>query len=112
MHPERLELPTLRSEVDLGELVFGILDTVKNGFGTARKLAGLEGVRFHDLRHTHATRLVGAHIPLSSEAICKRPTAECNAGGDSEVFDSAPILLSGCLLGLASVLGLRFGPLP
>jgi integrase len=25
----------------------------------------LPDVRFHDLRHTHATRLVGAHIPLS-----------------------------------------------
>jgi integrase len=46
-------------------LVFGILDNVKKGFHSARKDAGLPDVRFHDLRHTHATRLVTAHIPLS-----------------------------------------------
>ena len=45
--------------------VFGILDNVKRSFTTAREAAGLGDVRFHDLRHTHATRLVGAHIPLS-----------------------------------------------
>jgi integrase len=46
-------------------LVFGIKDNVKNGFNTARRMAGLLDVRFHDLRHTHATRLVSAHMPLS-----------------------------------------------
>ncbi len=45
--------------------VFGILDNVKRSFTAARKDADLADVRFHDLRHTHATRLVGAHIPLS-----------------------------------------------
>lgn len=45
--------------------VFGILDNVKRSFTFVRKEAGLLDVRFHDLRHTHATRLVGAHIPLS-----------------------------------------------
>jgi integrase len=45
--------------------VFGITDNVKRSFESARNTAGLADVRFHDLRHTHATRLVGAHIPLS-----------------------------------------------
>lgn len=46
-------------------LVFGIEDNVKKAFDAARKDAGLPDIRFHDLRHTHATRLVSAHIPLS-----------------------------------------------
>lgn len=46
-------------------LVFGVVDNVKKAFNTARKIAGLPDVRFHDLRHTHATRLVAVHIPLS-----------------------------------------------
>jgi len=46
-------------------LVFGITDNVKRAFDSARRIAGLLDVRFHDLRHTHATRLVQHHIPLS-----------------------------------------------
>ena len=46
-------------------LVFGITDNVKRSFAGARSDAGLKDVRLHDLRHTAATRLVGAHIPLS-----------------------------------------------
>src|SRR5215207_549237 len=46
-------------------LVFGIIDNVKRSFTAARNKAVLNDVRFHDLRHTAATRLVGAHIPLS-----------------------------------------------
>lgn len=46
-------------------LVFGIIDNVKKSFDKARRNAGLPDVRFHDLRHTHATRLVSAHMPLS-----------------------------------------------
>lgn len=45
--------------------VFGILDDFKKAFNSARRAVGLADVRFHDLRHTHATRLVAAHLPLS-----------------------------------------------
>lgn len=45
--------------------VFGVTDNVKRSFEAARNEAGLTDVRFHDLRHTAATRLVGGHMPLS-----------------------------------------------
>ncbi|HYX29339.1 MAG TPA: tyrosine-type recombinase/integrase [Pyrinomonadaceae bacterium] len=44
--------------------VFGISDNVKKSFNAARSAAGLADVRFHDLRHTAATRLVSLRIPL------------------------------------------------
>ena len=53
-----------KSPKDSDALVFGISDDVKKSFDSARRTAGLSDVRFHDLRHTHATRLVAAHIPL------------------------------------------------
>ena len=48
----------------VGSGYFGIRDDVKHSFDTVRR-AGLGDLRFHDLRHTAATRLVGLHIPLS-----------------------------------------------
>jgi integrase len=62
-----IELERLKSGApdDPNGLVFGILDNVKRSFTAARSKAGLNDLRFHDLRHTAATRLVGAHIPLS-----------------------------------------------
>jgi integrase len=41
-------------------LVFGIKDNFKNGFAAACKEAKIEGLRFHDLRHTAITRMVEA----------------------------------------------------
>lgn len=62
-----LELESLweKSSKDLDALVFGIADNVKHSFTAARAKAGLPDVRFHDLRHTAATRLVGLHMPLA-----------------------------------------------
>ena len=62
-----IELERLKANAteDPNGLVFGILDNVKRSFTAARSKAGLNDLRFHDLRHTAATRLVGAHIPLS-----------------------------------------------
>lgn len=53
-----------QSTKDPDTLVFGIKDNFKKSFSTARSKAGLSDVRLHDLRHTHATRLIAAHIPL------------------------------------------------
>lgn len=55
----RLELEHLwkSSKKDIDALVFGISDNVKNSFTTVRDKAKLNDLRFHDLRHTHATRL-------------------------------------------------------
>lgn len=54
-----------QSPKDARQRVFGILDNVKRSFTAARNAAGLPDVRFHDLRHTAATRLVSLHIPLA-----------------------------------------------
>ena len=45
-------------------LVFGFTDNVKKSWTSVRTKAGLPDIRFHDLRHTAATRLVAAHLPL------------------------------------------------
>ncbi len=73
---ERIVAMTERLEQELLDIVeklpareglalFGIKNDFKKAYASARAAAGLADVRFHDLRHTHATRLVGAHVPLS-----------------------------------------------
>ncbi len=41
-----------------------MMRTVQTGFTKARDRAGLQDVRFHDLRHTFASRLVQGGVPL------------------------------------------------
>jgi integrase len=45
-------------------LLFGIGST-KGAWNKVRIKAGVTDLRFHDLRHTYATRLVSKHLPLS-----------------------------------------------
>jgi integrase len=52
----------MRADVD--GLVFGVEGRVTKGFRGAADAAGLSDVRFHDLRHTAATRLVRSGMPL------------------------------------------------
>lgn len=47
------------------ELVFGITTSVKTSFNKLKKSIGIPDLRFHDLRHTHATRLVSKNLPLA-----------------------------------------------
>ena len=41
-----------------------VLASVTSSFERARRIAGMEDVRFHDLRHTFASRLVQRGVPL------------------------------------------------
>jgi integrase len=47
------------------DLVFGITDNVKRSFDSVRRAAGLPDLRFHDLRHCAATRLVQGRLSLA-----------------------------------------------
>lgn len=58
------KLRTNNPQAGVDERVFGILDNVKWLWKKARLEAGLDGLRFHDLRHTAATRLA-QHMQLS-----------------------------------------------
>lgn len=51
------------------QLVFGIRSNIKSSWTTARRLAGLEDIRLHDLRHTFGTRL--NHLGLSQATIAR-----------------------------------------
>ncbi|MFN0083800.1 MAG: tyrosine-type recombinase/integrase, partial [Blastocatellia bacterium] len=61
----RAELQRLwdRGTGNAEELVFGLKNNIKTAFTTARRLAGLEDLHFHDLRHTATTRMIRAGMP-------------------------------------------------
>lgn len=51
------ELERLHASCPDGQnLVFGITDNFKRAWGTAKRMAGIEGLNFHDLRHSFITR--------------------------------------------------------
>jgi len=66
----RVELAGLKNRQDKGEFVFANPKTglpyteVKKSFKGACKKAGIEDLRFHDLRHTFATRLIRAGVDI------------------------------------------------
>jgi integrase len=49
---------------DSGALVFGVTNNIKKGWAAVCKLAGVEGAKPHDLRHTCATRMIQAGMPI------------------------------------------------
>lgn len=51
------------SPQDLDLLVFGITNTIKRAWKSACRLAGIEDLHFHDLRHTAVTRMVATGLP-------------------------------------------------
>lgn len=54
-----------KSTGNCDDLVFGVTTNVKRSFTSVQKLVGLDNLRFHDLRHTAATRLVQGQLPIS-----------------------------------------------
>ncbi len=62
---ELLRLLSADSDAIGDVLVFGVRDTVKTAWNALRTDAGLPGLRFHDLRHTAASRLARSGIALA-----------------------------------------------
>lgn len=62
VHDELLRLYEA-SPQQKNDRVFGLTDNVKKGWAAACKAAKIEGLRFHDLRHTFVSRLIAAGIP-------------------------------------------------
>lgn len=63
------ELIRLREERKpaAADRVFGVGD-IKRAFTAARVAAKISGLRFHDLRHTFATRLIEGDVPIATVA--------------------------------------------
>ena len=66
----REELKQLCKGIDSDDYLFKNPKTgfpyvdIKKAFNTAKEQAGIKNFRFHDLRHTFATRLVMANVPI------------------------------------------------
>lgn len=80
-------------------LVFGISCSVKKSFSSAREAAGLPDVRFHDLRHTAATRLArgGMSLPEVARILGHRQlsTTYRYVNADAETITKAADILGG-----------------
>lgn len=61
---EMKRIRTQSSHSNLEERIFGIVSNVKRSFARVRTMCGLDSLRFHDLRHTAATRFARLQIPL------------------------------------------------
>ncbi len=68
-HPEEIKMtPLLQAELEAWQKyippmqvsVFGIEDNIKRAWATACRLASIENLHFHDLRHSFATRAIAA----------------------------------------------------
>jgi integrase len=59
--------------------VFADVTTFRRSFRTAMRLAGISGLRFHDLRHTTATRLVGRVTDIELQKMLGHTTARITA---------------------------------
>ncbi len=47
---------------------YDLLGKIRRSFKEVRKIAGIDGLRFHDLRHTAGTRLGESGVPLQTIA--------------------------------------------
>lgn len=63
VYDELLKLQEARQ--DDQSLVFGITDNIKRAWATACRLAGIEDLHFHDLRHSFVTRAISAGVPVA-----------------------------------------------
>jgi integrase len=62
-----IELERLREDATDDSHLFTVVD-IRKAFYNSCKTAGLSGLRFHDLRATTASRLIGAGLPLEEVA--------------------------------------------
>lgn len=68
----RIELHAIyeAKQPKMEDRVFGLFDNIKKSFATACHNAGIVDFRFHDIRHTAATRLAAAGVPLTTISGC------------------------------------------